>query len=337
MACLLGVSLCVVGCSEEVEPRSEVKVHAPSTGKGDIFGADDRDERFLFDGDQQIEPMAQASAALVNAFDLGSISDDAWIFFGELSLQDKYGLCDGERFASQPSVPFCSATLVAPDLVVTSGHCLGAEGVTAASARCGDVMIVFDYAYTDSEEQRSLPFRDIPSSNVYRCTKVEAIGWEREPINQDWAVLRLDRDVEGRAPSPILDEPELAVGRGLVQIGHPSGLPQKIVVSMVTEPSYPGVQYEGNTFAYDADIFGGNSGGGVFDLESSSLAGIPTAYSGMNYALDRDLGCYKAGVCADNVNCVHAPGAYSTHAMLNRLRADLPEIIGELSITRTPE
>ena len=48
-------------------------------------------------------------------------------------------MCPDERFAAQPANADCSATLIAPDIMLTAGHCINS---------CGDSRFVFDYYVT---------------------------------------------------------------------------------------------------------------------------------------------------------------------------------------------
>lgn len=299
-------------------------------GKADVWGIDDRTEPDT--GTSSVRGMAAASAML---------ADDWWFVpeydrqgqhvsyrVGPLqSLQEVENLCDGERFGDQPVIGSCSATLVAPDLVATSGHCIVHEGGSAAQARCAGLKIVFDFAMTESSPSVDRLHRD----SVYSCQRVEALEWYRYPENADWALIRLDRPVVGRTPAPVLgrmpDE-----GSALMQIGHPSGIPQKLAPGHATRgyEGWPG--FAGNTFAYTSDIFGGNSGGGVFDLGTGTLAGIPTAYSGQNYVWDANRGCMVTGVCGVNARCDGPPGGYATAKLVERLHLIAPWLLTELSV-----
>lgn len=313
-------------------------------GKGDIWGHDDRSETHTAaEGSLEWE-LARSSAALMSAFDLARNEDGSYrvALSGDHSLGNKWMLCDGERFAEQPALATCSATLVAPDLVATSGHCLGSEGLTTEQARCEDLNIVFGFAYTESADDPNAPFQAIPAADVYACDRVEAIGWHRGPVNEDWALIRLDRPVVDRDPVPVLGHMELEVNAPLLQIGHPAGIPQKLASGFVVDP-YEQIEstvnadhfrdvYEENTFAYQADILGGNSGGGVFDLESGALAGIPTLYSGKNFVFDDVNGCYETGVCGSNATCAWPPGAYGTASMIRQLTAVNAALLEELTI-----
>ena len=58
-------------------------------------------------------------------------------------LGDAYYMCPDERFASQPSTGMCSAWLVAPDIMVSNGHCITSQ------ADCEQKSFVFDYAITE--------------------------------------------------------------------------------------------------------------------------------------------------------------------------------------------
>ena len=346
LLCLVTVTCLGIGCGEvdEQDAMSVENTPTPASGKGDIYGEDDRAELASVAIDSMEWRLAQGSAALVDRTKLteGAGADGGYGLSASVqSLGAQYDLCDGERFADQPILAHCSATLVAPDLIATSAHCLGGEGATAdqiTASRCQEIQIVFGFAYSEQDQAGFEPFADIPGDNVYGCERVEALRLGSAPENEDWALIRLDRPVVDREPLPILGHMP-AQQAPLVQIGHPSGVPQKIALGLVTD-GFASTDWadetEGNTFAYDADLLGGNSGGGVFDMEFEALAGMPTLYSGRNYVVGPTGQCSVAGVCGVNATCPLPPGAYATSHMIDKLADSAPQLLSELTIVERP-
>ena len=86
-----------------------------------IYGEDNRLDWFEAPG-RTTEYWARASLALMYSSRLFEDGDD-FVIQGP-TYQETANLCPGESFASQPSAAFCSGFLVAPDIVVTAGHCV---------------------------------------------------------------------------------------------------------------------------------------------------------------------------------------------------------------------
>ena len=170
------------------------------------------------------------------------------------SYRESYNLCAGEPFANQRVVSECSAFLVAPDTVVTAGHCIYDE------ASCKNYKFVFDYAYLPNEP------RTVPASSVYSCRSV--VHTEVNP-GSDFAVVRLNRPVTDRAPVQVRMSGAVAVGDPLYVVGYPAGLPAKISggarVRSVDERGF---------ILANLDTYGGNSGSAVFNDANDQVEGI---------------------------------------------------------------
>jgi hypothetical protein len=339
LAAVILSTIATAACGETIEVEPTRAEPTPAAGgKGDIWGEDDRSETYQAADTPQWARLARASAMLTDRGNFVENVDESGEVVGYRlaetigSLGDEWGMCETERFVDQPRVGFCSATLVAPDLVATSGHCIASEGATPDQARCDDMRIVFDFGYRSADDEPFAVFDNMSVDSVYECERVEAIGWIRSPENEDWALVRLDRPVTGREPIPVLTT-EPRIGTPILQIGHPTGIPQKLAPGEVTRERFPYQDgFAGNTFTYKADLFGGNSGGGVFDLENNALAGIPTLYSGQNYVWDQGQACYVPGVCGENTECLYPPGGYGTFKMLEILRESGSPLIDELTL-----
>jgi V8-like Glu-specific endopeptidase len=168
-------------------------------------------------------------------------------------LLDKYPIRPSERFAEQPTGAFCSGVLVAPDRVLTAGHCLRTHA-------CSGLVLVFDYAIREKGQD---PTR-ARAADVYRCSEVLSL---RDGSESDWALLALDRPVEGRPPLE-LERGGVEAGQGVFTIGYPFGLPAKYAgTAVVRETTALG-------FSSDLDAMSGNSGGPVFDAETRKVVGI---------------------------------------------------------------
>ena len=324
------------GCDDPAETYDDD--YAPSDEKGDINGADDRIDRYKVEVDDPRYELARSSALLTLVKNLSTSASGGW----ELKLDDEKGrhrtlgevagLCEGERFAEQPFAGggSCSGTLIAPDLMLTAGHCFSDAERVAPSApvvqkACDDTKVVFDFAY-DAEGDTPSWF---PENDVYQCKKVLARELHRELLLGkiiDYAIIKLDRDVEGRSPVPLRGGSPMDADAPVTQVGHPYAIPQKLADGVVL-----GGVACGDTH-YDSDVLAGNSGSGLFDVRTRTVAGVFARSSGRNYTLDRDRGCNVIAVCGENVSCPAPVQALGVPEILSRLSPDVLELLSILEV-----
>ena len=253
-----------------------------------VYGDDDRREVYEHPSEMLKNIARQSVAALVpqaavDMHDPGHVALAASTLADDAYWYNDVPLCPGERYATQPTAAFCSATLIAPDLVLTAGHCAPRE------EDCANTSIVFDYHYEDEDTLAAMT-----SDAIYRCT--ERLGYS---FRHDTVVLRLDRPV-GAGRKPIAMHPayfSLAEGATVSMIGFGSGLPAKIDSGGVVLKSLEGSHQR--RFLTTLDAFGGNSGSGVFDDEGR-LVGVLT--EGLEDYVVRD-GCVEVNrVARPNVS-----------------------------------
>jgi len=239
-----------------------------SNSSGVVYGVDDRLDWYA-SPDANFRSIARDSiVAIVEtvAIDPGDANSNFPPFssgvpsLSEYSFQSSgFPLCAGERFATQPTAASCSGTLIAPNLVVSAGHCFPDQ------AACDAVSLVFDYFYALDGVPEA-----IGSDDIYRCSRIVARKYQTSP-HLDFSVIELDRDVVDRVPARIrTEESPLPLGTGLVVLGFGTGLPLKIDAGgQVTNPGTSAL----DTFDANTDTFAGNSGSGIFD-DSGQLVGI---------------------------------------------------------------
>ncbi|MBC7171359.1 MAG: trypsin-like peptidase domain-containing protein, partial [Polyangiaceae bacterium] len=111
---------------------------------------------------------------------------------------------------------------------------------------------------------------------------------------RDFAVLRLDRSVMGRAPARVVrDAFPLPLATPVAVAGHPIGLPLKLAQGGTVHESPFDRSYE---FAHSTDVFGGNSGSATYlDVEEPRpMAGVlVSAISKRDYDYDASRGCMR--------------------------------------------
>lgn len=237
-----------------------------------IYGSDSRVD--IKDAKNPVHKvLAQSVASMIPKYVIMD-QDQQRTQFLELTLRETTKICENERFADQMTVATCTGFLVAPNLLVTAGHCIQTQD------DCNNNKWVFDYAMTSENKDLST----VPTSNVYSCkrivdTKLSGIFL----VKKDWAVIELDRPVKGRTPLKLSAKAP-SKGDQLVVIGSPSGLPLKIATGSVRAKRLA-------HFITNLDTFAGNSGSPVFNARTHEVEGILVRG-------DKDYSLSASGWCA---------------------------------------
>jgi V8-like Glu-specific endopeptidase len=252
-----------------------------------LYGDDNRVEPFN-SPDPMLQQLALGTAAKISNRSLKVSGDDLTI--GGSNLIDRFGICPDERFTNQLVAAACSGFLVAPDILVTAGHCMHNDDFD-----CKKFSWVFDFALKPGMES----ITRVHKSKVYRCTEILAKDYDpyNEYFENDYAVIRLDRPVVDRTPLKVRLKGEIELGTPLAIIGHPSGLPTKIADGAFVRDN-PDVLY----FTATLDSFGGNSGSAVFNAQSGEVEGI-LVLGETDYVTDEERGCSIPKRCAED-ECV---------------------------------
>lgn len=221
-----------------------------------IYGKDTRREVFE-EKKPQIRRLAHSTLMLVQKHVLKDVGDQ---YLPDVrTYQELFRLCPSERFAKQLSPGDCTGFLVAPDTVVTAGHCI------TQTSECGSTVFAFGYSF-ESKASLSQPLT-IAKSDVYECQSV--IHSKVDDAAADFAVVRLARPVLDREPLKLRREGRISKSDGLLVAGHPSGLPMKISDrAKVRKNSHPAY------FVANLDVYAGNSGSPVFNSRTLVVEGI---------------------------------------------------------------
>ena len=217
-----------------------------------IYGEDNRVD--VFESSDALLREASLSVAAFMSQDYLHKSGNGFVLSGR-TLKDR-GICETERFAEQTSLASCSGFLVAPNVLITAGHCVKSkEG-------CDSGSWVFDYKVSIHGEKIR-----VPETSVYSCKRV--IKKVLDPIlRRDFAVIELDREVSGRKPLRLRESGKVSVGDRLAVIGYPTGLPLKIADDGVVR------RLEKHFFVTNLDTYHGNSGSPVFNAKTGVVEGI---------------------------------------------------------------
>jgi len=246
-------------------PMSAVHATPPKV----VYGEDNRVEVSEFP-DARFREFALSVAGKVRSMKLYTDRNNPDVFdFPKITAGQDMNLCNDQRFINQYTLPVCSGFLVAPDVLVTAGHCVESD------FDCQTSSWVFDF----------LPgIQSIAKKNVYRCKEVIkqelTSSWYKL---RDYAVIRLERKVEDfRRPLKFRNEKTAHVGASLVVIGHPSAMPLKIADNAKIKPfnwvelltPVRTIVRKKYYFTANLDTFAGNSGSPVFNQKTGKIEGI---------------------------------------------------------------
>jgi V8-like Glu-specific endopeptidase len=275
-----------------------------------IYGKDNRQDVYQTSNALH-KKLAKSTAGMINVGHFAKAATEGYFDLKSTpTLERAQNICPGEAFSQQSVAPICSGFLIAPDTIVTAGHCYKAQSTPEEA--CKNYAWVFDY---DMSSASDVPGRNIPVSNIYLCKEVIAAELS---ATRDFAVIKLNRPVVGRGALKIRTSGKISDSTSLVVIGHPTGLPTKISAGgKVTRNT------EATTFATNLDTFHGNSGSAVFDANTGFIEGI-LIQGKVDYVPSKkdDLrSCLVVNACDDNGNsCLSGaqPGPVSYGEVVQR-------------------
>lgn len=239
-----------------------------------IYGNDDRKD--LYEVDPATARLADATAVQVLPQELQT--NGSMTRLGTVPYGTSQALCTSEPFYTQPTIGHCSAFLVAPDILLTAGHCI------STASTCDSARWVFGFGLTSA----NIPaLWQIATSEIYSCEKIiHTVSGDGD----DFAVVQLDRPVAHHTPLLYRTTGSPQMGEALMVIGYPEGLPVKIA---------GGANIRKTTDIYlqaNLDTYGGNSGSAVVSTDTGLVEGI--LVRGDN---DFNLknGCFVSNRCPD--------------------------------------
>lgn len=250
-----------------------------------VFGTDDRKEVKDADG---ISDFVRATAVMIPK---SSIYQNK--VYGRTlrdRLKTQYGSSnfdDNVKFLDQPTVAHCTGFLIAPDILVTAGHCI--EKLEDADK----YVWVFDYT-NEISFNSSIGFVSINPNNVYEVAEVLDAYFKDLSTYTDYSVLRLNRS-STRDPYRFRTSGTVSDWDYVNTIGSPTGLPLKYADNSYVVDNSPE-----KWFKNSIDGFPGNSGGPVFNkngfIEGIHVRGAVELQDGRytgDYKYDKSCDCIK--------------------------------------------
>lgn len=258
---------------------------APGDTSRGIFGEDDRKD--VTDA-VEYEGYTRATAVMVNT----RMIKNGKIYGYSLKelLQKRFGdypIDPSVKFQDQPTCASCTGFLIAPDLLMTAGHCVETEEDLKNN------VWVFDYTKR-LYHSPSGKYVNVPSTAIYRGKELIASKFGSVSTRVDYAIIRLDRETD-REPYRFRTSGNVPFYSNVYMIGAPTGLPLKLAdnayVVSNSDPRY---------FKNSLDGFPGNSGGPVFNkygfIEGIHVRGAVELSDGKytgDYKYDQDCKCIK--------------------------------------------
>lgn len=184
------------------------------------------------------------------------------------------------RFLDQPTAGFCTGFLIAPDILVTAGHCIQNE------EDLKNAVWIFDYT-ADVPYNEKGGYINIPEENQYYGVEILDTRLSNDRL-YDYCVIRLNKKTN-RKPYKFRTGGAISFNDMIAMIGSPSGLPLKVADSAHAT----NVDDYSTSFLTDLDAFHGNSGGPVFNL-FGFIEGILVRGPGNDYHYDEESGTIKA-------------------------------------------
>ena len=248
-----------------------------------VYGTDDRKD--YYESTDKLKEVSKSVAALVSSSRLIYDDINKEYFHGGYTFEDiKPNLCNNEPFKSQFSLAYCTTFLVAPDIMITAGHCIVDED------ECANSNIVFDFKVETSESAQSGP-DVILEENVYSCASVIHQESHSNKRYVDFTVIKLDRPVVGRTPLKVRKSGQITTATRTIVMGHPVGLPLKIENNGIVRDSV-GDGY----FVSEMDTFQGNSGSPVINSYTLEVEGI-LIRGEVDFKENIANSCYETKVC----------------------------------------
>lgn len=279
-------SFIVLGSAQKRQAAEPLQYPFDETGtevSRGVFGADDRKEVKDAEG---IEDFVRATAVMIPKANI--VGNKVYGRTLRERLTDQFGSSNFDsnvKFLDQPTAASCTGFLIAPDILVTAGHCI--EELEDAS----DYVWVFNYT-NELKHNKYRGYVEIDPKDVYEVSEVLGAYFQNLSTKTDYSVLKLDRK-SNRTPYRFRTSGKVSDWGDVSTIGSPTGLPLKY-----SDNSYVVNNSPNKWFRNNIDSFPGNSGGPVFNnngfIEGILVRGAVELRDGRytgDYAYDENCNC----------------------------------------------
>jgi V8-like Glu-specific endopeptidase len=248
-------------------------------------------------------------------------------------LSENQYMCKGERFADAQSLfVSCTGFLIAPDLLLTAGHCAinYGEDRQVANPYCTDFSWYFDF---EADMQGKVITDGISADSIYACEKVIHVAHISVPISDreikfdnDFALIKLKKAVTNRTPIKLTSI-RPAVGESISMTGHPLGGPKISTTGAVlsNDPAYVRAAISG---------FDGNSGSPVFNAKGEAFGILVRGYPPSLIESAKDKTCMIANRCSADAKSCTMPDPNGQPAGDHIMPLDLISELKELNLVK---
>jgi V8-like Glu-specific endopeptidase len=259
-----------------------------------IYGKDNRVEIDLYQEPEFVEMSHSVAVRVSNKRLTEDRNNSERILFPFITLKSSMpSLCEDERFRDQVSLGSCSGFLVGPKTLVTAGHCI------KNMLDCDSNKWVFGFTKETTELEKK---------QVYSCKKIIAQKnvYDEKEVS-DYAVIELDREVDGYVPLKLRKFGRVLINTPLVVIGHPLGLPMKATdgakVNRMNDEerknTLKSFLLRSHYFNANLDAYGGNSGSPVFNKRNGQVEGI-LIQGETDFVFNQEKECHESRKLSDS-------------------------------------
>ena len=284
---VLLVNLCVLPINSQNQTLEYPFAEPGTDVSRGVFGDDDRKEVKDAEG---FKDFVRATAVMIPKTAIYNNEFYAWSLRDLLKRQfgtDKFD--DNVKFLDQPTVGSCTGFLIAPDVLVTAGHCIN------SMEDANKYVWVFDYTSdSDFVDGKKLKFKP---ENIFEVESIIASDLTEDNKN-DYAVLKLKKK-SNRAPYRFRTSGEVLLDGPINTIGCPTGLPLKFTTNATVVDTS-----QETWFKSDIDAFPGNSGGPVFDKNGFIEGILVRTAAEYSFFAGKYTGDYKYDYWCDCVKTV---------------------------------